>query len=113
MSDRRSIPNPPLGLRTTTYAWSARDLDGVGSKGALRGLGGFPYGTRKAKRILVRLDVLDKALRLEDLNVPGLGFHRLQGFAPPRYTVHVNGPWCVTFEWDAGDAVKVDFEQYH
>ena len=28
-------------------------------------------------------------------------------------TVHVNGPWCITFEFDQGDAVRVDFEQYH
>ena len=25
----------------------------------------------------------------------------------------VNGPWCITFEWEAGDAFKVDLEQYH
>ena len=24
-----------------------------------------------------------------------------------RYTVHVNGPWCITFEFDAGDALRV------
>jgi plasmid maintenance system killer protein len=30
-----------------------------------------------------------------------------------RYTVHVNGPWCITFEFDDGDALRVDFEQYH
>jgi addiction module HigA family antidote len=28
------------------------------------------------------------------------------------YTVHVKGPWCITFEFDAGDAHRVDFEQY-
>jgi proteic killer suppression protein len=27
--------------------------------------------------------------------------------------VHVNGPWCITFEFDTGDACRVDFEQYH
>ncbi|RUZ51255.1 plasmid maintenance system killer, partial [Mesorhizobium sp. M7A.F.Ca.CA.004.05.2.1] len=28
-------------------------------------------------------------------------------------TVHVNGPWCITFEFDGKDAARVDFEQYH
>ncbi|WP_245442580.1 type II toxin-antitoxin system RelE/ParE family toxin [Mesorhizobium hawassense] len=35
------------------------------------------------------------------------------GFEPTRYTVHVNGPWCITFEFDGEDAARVDFEQYH
>jgi proteic killer suppression protein len=39
-------------------------------------------------------------------------FHGLQG-APKRYSVHVNGPWCITFEFVDGDALNVDFEQYH
>jgi toxin HigB-1 len=25
----------------------------------------------------------------------------------------VNGPWCITFEFLDGDAVRVDLEQYH
>lgn len=47
------------------------------------------------------------------MNVAGFDFHRLQGFVPPRYTVHINGPWCITFGFADGDAYLVDFEQYH
>jgi toxin HigB-1 len=65
------------------------------------------------RRILVRLDRLDAAERPQDMNLPGFDFHALRGFDPTRYTVHVNGPWCVTFEFDGQDAVRVDFEQYH
>lgn len=68
---------------------------------------------RLHKRILKRLDALDVAKRPEDMNVPGFDFHALGGFTPKRYTVHVNGPWCVTFEFAAGNAHRVDFEQYH
>lgn len=64
------------------------------------------------KRILQRLDALEAATRPEDMNVPGFDFHSLHG-APKRYSVHVNGPWCVTFEFEGGDAQNVDFEQYH
>jgi proteic killer suppression protein len=46
------------------------------------------------------------------MNVPGFDFHRLKG-KPVRYTVPVNGPWCITFEWADTDAVGVDLEQYH
>jgi proteic killer suppression protein len=47
------------------------------------------------------------------MNLPGFDFHALKSFVPTRYTVHVNGPWCITFEFESGDAVRVDFEQYH
>ena len=43
----------------------------------------------------------------------GFDFHPLKGFTPTRYSFHVNGPWCVTFEFNNGEATKVDFEQYH
>jgi toxin HigB-1 len=60
----------------------------------------------------IRLKVLDEAVLLSDLNVPGFNLHRLQG-KPVRDSLHVNGPWCVTFEWEDGDAVRVNLEQYH
>lgn len=65
------------------------------------------------KRILIRLDRLDVAIAASEMNVPGFDFHLLRGFMPIRYSVHVNGPWCITFEFEDGDAHRVDFEQYH
>jgi len=64
------------------------------------------------KRSRRRLSALDVAERLEDLNVPGFNFHQLQG-EPKRYSIHVNGPWTITFEWIDGDAWRIDLEQYH
>ncbi|HEX3556571.1 MAG TPA: type II toxin-antitoxin system RelE/ParE family toxin [Thermoanaerobaculia bacterium] len=63
-------------------------------------------------RALRRLDVLDQAEDLQELNVPGFDFHPLRG-KPQRYSLHVNGPWCITFEWEQGKALRVDLEQYH
>ena len=60
-------------------------------------------------RSLRRLDALDQAKSLTDMDIPGFGFHGLQG-KPKRYSIHVNGPWCITFEWEDGDALKIDFE---
>lgn len=67
---------------------------------------------RLATRCLRRLDVLDQAERPEDLNIPGFNFHGLLG-NPKRYSVHVNGPWCITFEWRGTEAWALDLEQYH
>lgn len=63
-------------------------------------------------RALRRLDALEEAQRLEALNIPGFNFHPLRG-KPTRYSLHVNGPWCITFEWDEGEALRVNLEQYH
>ena len=68
---------------------------------------------RMADRILRRLDVLDAAERPEEMNKPGFNFHRLSGSRAGTYSVHVNGPWCLTFEWDGTDAIRVNLEQYH
>ncbi|WP_421405493.1 type II toxin-antitoxin system RelE/ParE family toxin [Agrobacterium fabrum] len=65
------------------------------------------------ERILRRLDRLEQATTAGEMKLPGFDFHPLNGFKPTRYTVHVNGPWCITFEFDNGDAYNVDFEQYH
>ena len=68
---------------------------------------------RLHQRILARLDRLNVAETADDMNFPGFDFHALRGFSPTRYTVHVNGPRCVTFEFDRGHAYNVDFENYH
>ena len=64
------------------------------------------------KKCLRLLDALEQAERAEDLNLPGLLFHGLQG-KPKRFAVAVNGPWRITFGFENGDAVSVDLEQYH
>jgi len=64
-------------------------------------------------RILRRLDALNDAVFPDNLNIPGFNFHPLKGFDPTRFTVHINGPWCITFAFHDGDAFDVDLEQYH
>jgi proteic killer suppression protein len=63
-------------------------------------------------RVLRRLDRLNAAIHPGEMNLPGFDFHPLRG-KPQRYTVHVNGPWCITFGWEKTDATDVDLEQYH
>jgi len=59
-----------------------------------------------------RLEALDAATKLEDLNLPGYDLHQLHS-TPLRYSIHVNGPWAITFEWEAPHAIRADLEQYH
>jgi len=64
------------------------------------------------RRALIRLAAIDATATLEALQQPGFDFHALRG-RPRRYSIHVNGPWCITFEWREGRALRVDLEQYH
>lgn len=69
---------------------------------------------RLHRRISTRLDTLDDTVDVDELaGLPGYDFHALKGLKPTRYTIHVNGPWCITFEFIDGDAFRVDLEQYH
>ncbi|MEO8223885.1 MAG: type II toxin-antitoxin system RelE/ParE family toxin [Gammaproteobacteria bacterium] len=65
------------------------------------------------RRALRRLDAMDSATRPEQLRLPGFNFHQLKGSQAKRYSVHVNGPWCITFGWADDDAVDVDLVNYH
>jgi toxin HigB-1 len=64
------------------------------------------------KRCANLLEVLDEAENLNDLSGPGFGTHRLHT-KPPRYAMAVNGPWRITFQFEEGNALLVDLEQYH
>jgi proteic killer suppression protein len=63
-------------------------------------------------RTLRRLDAIDSAMRLSDLNVPGFNFHGLEGH-PKRFSIHINGPWFLTFEWFEENAYRINLENYH
>lgn len=65
------------------------------------------------KRCLQILDVLHHAETLDDLKLPGLRLHPDSRFKPVRWRVDVNGPWRITFEWQDGEARKVDLVQDH
>jgi len=63
-------------------------------------------------RVRQRLTALQAAKDPSELDLPGWRLHRLHG-KPSRYALAVNGPWRLTFEWEDGEAIRVDLEQYH
>ena len=67
---------------------------------------------RLVPRLLRRLDALTAASTPEQMLVPGFDYHPLRG-RPQRYSVHINGPWCLTFGWLDKNAIDVDLENYH
>lgn len=65
-----------------------------------------------AARIRLLLTALDAASVAEALNLPGFGFHGLQG-KPKRYAVGVTANYRLTYGFDGEDAIDVDLEDYH
>ena len=66
----------------------------------------------KADRVRLMLAALDAAATPDALNLPGFGFHGLQG-KPKRFAVSVSGNYRLTFGFDGEDAIDVDLEDYH
>jgi len=69
-----------------------------------------PEHSDKLERIL---DVLNAAVTPLDMNLPGFRLHELSGIEKNTWSVKVNGNWRVTFKFEDGDAVIVDYRDYH
>ncbi len=63
-------------------------------------------------RVRRQLLAVDAAIRPEDLNLPGFGFHGLNS-NPRRWSIWVTGNYRITFGWDGDDALDIDIEDYH
>ena len=64
------------------------------------------------KNALLILDHLNAISNLDDCKgVKGL--HSLKGKRKGTYAMHVSGNYVITFKWDNGDVIDVNFEDYH
>jgi proteic killer suppression protein len=65
------------------------------------------------ERCILVLDVLNRATHTNQLNISGWNLHPLKQYKPVRWSIWISGAWRITFEFDQGDAYRVDLEQYH
>lgn len=77
----------------------------TGSKAGIR-----PDHAMRLSRIL---GVLDAAMVVEQINVPGFKLHKLTGALKGFWAVSVSGNWRVIFIFDKGEAELVDYLDYH
>jgi proteic killer suppression protein len=59
------------------------------------------------------LGVLDRAKRLEAMNLPGFRLHALTGDLAGYWSVTVRASWRVIFRFEDGNAFDVDLIDYH
>jgi toxin HigB-1 len=67
-------------------------------------------GGNKVENVLFRLN---HAVTVEDMNLPGFRLHELKGDRAGIFSVTVSHNWRITFRFEAGNALDVDFEDYH
>lgn len=77
----------------------------TGSKAGIR-----PDHANKLRRQLAFLNV---AATPQEMDYPGWKLHGLSGDMAGHWSVWVNGNWRLTFRFEDGDAVLVDYQDYH
>lgn len=65
------------------------------------------------KRLRVQLAKLNSAKGHADMVLPGWKLHPLGAGLKDHWSVWVNGNWRMTFTFDNGDAILVDYQDYH
>ncbi len=79
------------------------------------------YDGRTARRVAADhvdrlrdiLAMLDQSRGPGDMDLPGFRLYALKGSLKGHYAVSVSGNWRVTFRFDGGHAVDVDYLDYH
>jgi len=66
-----------------------------------------------ASRLARQLAFLNCAKAPADMNIPGWNLHPLKGKLENHWSVSVSGNWRLTFVFENGDAVLVDYQDYH
>ncbi len=61
----------------------------------------------------VRLEVLDAATSLRDLNLPGFRLEALKGDRKGQHSIRINDQYRICFTWRGGDAHDVEIVDYH
>lgn len=69
-------------------------------------------GAQQHRKLIELLDILYAATDIKDLHGVS-GFHALKGNRKGEFSMHVTGNWCLTFKFEDGEAVDVDYEDYH
>lgn len=59
------------------------------------------------------LTALDQSGNSEGMDIPGFRLHRLKGRMKGHYSVSVSANWRVTFRFEEGHALDVDYLDYH
>jgi proteic killer suppression protein len=64
-------------------------------------------------RLRLILGVLNAAVNVQDIALPGLNLHQLKGRLSGFWSVSVSGNWRIIFRFEDREAFDVDYVDYH
>ncbi|MEG3979172.1 type II toxin-antitoxin system RelE/ParE family toxin [Microcoleus sp. herbarium8] len=65
------------------------------------------------KRTRARLEVIDTAILIDDIRIPGYDLHELKGDRQGTWSIKVSGNWRITFKFQDNNAYDIALEDYH
>jgi proteic killer suppression protein len=68
---------------------------------------------KHANKINRQLAVLNRAIKPEDINIPGWALHPLSGKLLGYWAIKVNGNWRIIFKFEGSNIILVDYKDYH
>jgi proteic killer suppression protein len=67
-----------------------------------------------ARAAFAKLVMIDNARRIEDLiQPPGNRLEKLKGDRQGQWSIRINDRWRICFEWENGNADRVEIVDYH
>lgn len=64
-------------------------------------------------RISLRLEMIDNATSIDELNIEQFKLHPLKGDRDGYWSITVRANWRITFQFINGDAYILNYEDYH
>ena len=96
------------GLFSMIQTFKSKALEKLFKEGNAKGI---PKEFEKKTR--VRLEVIDTATIIDEINIPGYRLHELKGDRQGTWSIKVSGNWRITFTFNDNNAYDIDFEDYH
>lgn len=96
------------GLFSMIQTFKNKALEKLFKEGNAKGI---PKELEKKTR--VRLEVIDTATIIDEINIPGYRLHELKGDRQGTWSIKVSGNWRITFTFNDNNAYDIDFEDYH
>jgi len=69
--------------------------------------------TELEKRTRARLEVIDTAIIIDDIRIPGYDLHELKGDRQGTWSIKVSGNCRITFTFQDNNAYDMELEDYH
>lgn len=66
-----------------------------------------------AKRLKRQLQILERAVSVDDVGIPGWSLHPLRGELTGYWSISVSGNWRVVLRFVGSDIELVDYLDYH